>query len=389
MKNKFAVAAVAGLAINGTAQAYEVIGKQLEVYGKAHVSLDQVDNDNFSNLSMSANSSRLGFRGETKLSEQVNGIFQVESRVSFDEGGDTLASRDSFAGLKGKFGTVKFGYIDTPFKNLGGDFDMFRDTAGDDRNILGVFPDSSWGTPEVTSPLETTIGRKVSNLGNIRARNSLVYQTPAWNGLMLTTLYSTQYQADADATTDQGADNNDRQLMSSSLTFKKDAFFAGLSYEDSSRNARTLIESDQRIQGARAVAKYSWESVTVGGIYETMAADGAIFGATAGDEFSRSAYGLNAALTLGDYVLKAQVLQADELENGVTLDDTDVIQAAAGVDYKLAKTTTLYGMVTQINNGDNAAFAIGGGGGHDGDVYSVVNPGDDLNIFSLGIVHGF
>ena len=84
------------------------------IYGRVNVSLEQTEIKNnpagdVSKTEVVDNSSRIGFRGKEELGDNFAAIFQVESRVRADRGGDTWASRDSFVGPQGGFGTIRLG----------------------------------------------------------------------------------------------------------------------------------------------------------------------------------------------------------------------------------------------------------------------------------------
>lgn len=67
------------LALPGTGQAVELIGKKLELYGKAHVSLDHSDPDaasQNSQLNVSNNSTRIGFKGEHAIRPDMTLLWQ-------------------------------------------------------------------------------------------------------------------------------------------------------------------------------------------------------------------------------------------------------------------------------------------------------------------------
>ena len=71
--------------------------------------------------------SRIGFKGHEHLTDNLDAIWQVESKVDIGGGsGRTFGTRDSFIGLKGGFGTVKVGYQQTPIKELNGKLDPWE-----------------------------------------------------------------------------------------------------------------------------------------------------------------------------------------------------------------------------------------------------------------------
>ena len=71
---------------------------------------------------VSSNSSRLGVRGTESLGGGLNAIFQIESNVSADSSGGQFATRETFAGLQGGWGTLKLGYFLTPYDDIQGIF---------------------------------------------------------------------------------------------------------------------------------------------------------------------------------------------------------------------------------------------------------------------------
>src|SRR5512141_2991456 len=71
---------------------------------------------------VSSNSSRFGVRGTESLGGGLNAIFQIESNVSADSSGGQFATRETFAGLQGGWGTLKLGYFLTPYDDIQGIF---------------------------------------------------------------------------------------------------------------------------------------------------------------------------------------------------------------------------------------------------------------------------
>jgi predicted porin len=107
-----------------------------EVYGRAHVSVDQLDDGTDSGTNVSSNSSRIGFKADKDLENGMTALFQAEQEIRYDNGsGADWASRDSFVGLKGDFGMVRLGYFDTPLKTVRSRTDLFGDQIGDARNL--------------------------------------------------------------------------------------------------------------------------------------------------------------------------------------------------------------------------------------------------------------
>ena len=211
-KKLIALAVSAGLAMPGFANAAEVAGKALEIYGKVHVSIDSVSakdatGGSNNNTSISGNSSRLGFKGEGAVGG-MTGFYKYEASIKTDEGGGSIDHRGAYIGLKGSGGSVLVGYKDTPFKDVRGMFDIFGDTVGDARNIMGSID----GTDTF----------------NVRATNVLEYSSPNAGGFQANVMYSTAYNKQET----QGQDNNDHSLTSLNLKYKANRLLVAAGYEE-------------------------------------------------------------------------------------------------------------------------------------------------------------
>lgn len=136
-KKLIAVAVAAGLALPMvSAHAVDVADKKLEVYGKLHLSLS--NNDELGtvadNWTLNSNASRLGFKGAIPLDAGLVGTYKFESEIAVEDGTTAFATRNTYLGLKGGFGEVRFGRHDSPLKMAQGKFDQFGDTVGDLKN---------------------------------------------------------------------------------------------------------------------------------------------------------------------------------------------------------------------------------------------------------------
>lgn len=128
---------------------------------------------------MESSNSRLGVRGSEKLGGGLKAIFQLETIFSVDAENSAFAGRDSFVGLThARWGTIKLGRMDTPFKGY-----------ADDVSFLGV----SSGNFTSTSSVNRRPGFGGSNASRFheRARNAVDYETPQWGGFQGEVQYST------------------------------------------------------------------------------------------------------------------------------------------------------------------------------------------------------
>src|SRR4051812_30769133 len=103
---------VAGMAGAG-AQADDTV----QVYGTFDVTTELVRSGPVRSMGqLSSNGSFIGFRGSESLGPGTRAIFQLEGLANIDTGTGGINSRDTFVGLSGAAGTVKFGLLTTPMR---------------------------------------------------------------------------------------------------------------------------------------------------------------------------------------------------------------------------------------------------------------------------------
>ena len=109
------------------------------IYGKINLSLEQqttnsgaVGGADNGNWVVANNASRIGLKGTAETGKEgLTGVYYSEFGLGADGDGAVLKSRNIYAGLKGNFGTVLIGNIDTPTKTIQGKVDQFNDTTVD------------------------------------------------------------------------------------------------------------------------------------------------------------------------------------------------------------------------------------------------------------------
>lgn len=114
-----------------------------------------------------SNTSKFGLKGNLALGEDTRLVYRFEQGVDPIHGGlraDTLFStRNTFVGVENvRFGTLLVGTHDTPLKMAQGDIDLFNNQLGD---IKGLVP------------------------GEVRARDSVLYRSPAFAGVTVDAMY--------------------------------------------------------------------------------------------------------------------------------------------------------------------------------------------------------
>ena len=150
MKKLLLAATVATLAMNA-AQAAPTL------YGKLSVTLDNIDNNDFKDESVvkvNSNASRLGVKGEEKLTDNLSAVYLAEWEIWADGDGDAFKNRNRFVGVKSAgVATLKVGQYDSYFKTAAGnnqdifndhnELDMTKVLVGEDRltNVIGFETD--------------------------------------------------------------------------------------------------------------------------------------------------------------------------------------------------------------------------------------------------------
>lgn len=311
-------AAAAALTLATTAQAQLKTDGLLEIYGRASLSVDQLDDgDKYQRMNLSSNASRLGFRGSKKIGT-LTGIWQVETELQPNLGTSTtdnnrLASRDTFAGLQGNFGTLRAGKFDTPFKVAREPFNLFGDQLGDMRNLTRV------GDARFDE----------------RLNNMLEYQTPVMSGFQARLAHS--FHSGASAAVTNGVEQKD-DATSLSLGYKGGNLEATLAFETYGANTATTGKRE----ATRAAISYKVSpELRVVGFYQT--ADSKT--GTKNEGADVTGVGLEYAAT-SNISLKAHYMdrKADAAHS-------DASMITAGAEYRYDKALRFYANYSSLDNG--------------------------------------
>tara|TARA_B110000495_G_scaffold31118_1_gene23839 strand:+ start:379 stop:1335 length:957 start_codon:yes stop_codon:yes gene_type:complete len=265
-----------------------------KVYGKANLSLVDQDSGDTSGWNLNSNASRLGIKGESKISEELAVVYQVEYEVCIDSGdckGQTFKQRNTFLGLKGNFGMVWAGKHDTPTKLAAKKVDLFNDLEGDIKNAFE---------------------------GENRVSNVVAYTSPKMNGFSATLAMIPAEGEDVDQ--DGQDDTGLKDGLSYSINYTKDNLYLAIAGD------QDIDEQDL----VRMIAQYQIDALTLGFLYQQNQDN---LGAK--DE---SGYFFSAAYSLNpDITLKAQY---GEIEDDIDGDKEQTL--SLGADYKLSKNTKTF-----------------------------------------------
>lgn len=165
----------------------------VEVYGKANVSIGMSDTGDGSFSEVKSHASRLGFKGDYQLNDDLQVLYKLEWETDVD--GDTgsktsFEPRNQYVGLKGSFGEVLLGKNDTILKQSQGGVDVFNDDDGDIKKLFK---------------------------GENRLNSTLTYKSPKFNGFQVGGTYITEGSADGTDGISLAVFYGDKSLKKSSV----------------------------------------------------------------------------------------------------------------------------------------------------------------------------
>jgi len=261
----------------------------IDVYGKINLSLQNNDDGTTSETELQSNNSRFGVKGATELEHGLELFYLLEWKVEVTDlgGSDNFTSRNQYVGIRGAFGELMAGRRDTVLKSSQGKVDIFSDQSAD---IKALFE------------------------GENRTSDTLTYFTPKFG----------QFRGGV-------------SYILSESDMVDDGVSLSLSYGDSGLKSSDFYLSaavDSEVEGydvVRFTGQTLFNKTKVGLMYQDQeAVDGTA---------EANGYVASVAHPIGRFTLKGQVQMMD-FETG---DDTSF---AAGVDYKLGASTTVYGFYT-------------------------------------------
>jgi len=398
MNKKLMAVAVAGaLAAPAVALAQ---ASSVQIYGRANLGLDSWEAtgatagsaaDYKRRTRVYDSGSRLGFRGSEDLGNGLKALFVMESGVNLDTGTvngqnnaantstGTLATRDSYVGLGGNWGDVRFGrqsiyWVSGRNGQTGANYI---------NNEIGFYNGASFG--RVLGP-------------TARTNNVAQYNSPTWNGFNFTGSYAPQSEAAA------GGANTNAAIWG--VTLRYEGPLLGAQYDHAENQAASPIAAGANRQN-RVGDKFS-----IGWPYQPGArialmyiqnklndADAQAGFSNAKDGIKQTMWGLNWEHMMGNWQFLAMYAQLDKAK-GCTATSTlaghvgesgcagtDAQAYTVGVRYYFSKRTQIYGSYIQHKNEWNQTTDATGAG------YSsaapAIAPGSDPKIFAVGIWHSF
>lgn len=341
------------LAIAAAVAAPGVALAEATVYGKMNVSVDMHDVDpagdagDYDRWELNSWDSRLGVKGEEKISDALTGFYQAEFGINVDAGGgnneDVFTQRNIFVGLKGNWGAVQLGKFDTPLKVAQGKIDQFGDTPGDIKNVI--------------------------TKGENRSSDLIQYTSPKFADAIVASI---ALQPGEDACTDtveattESCNDGPADGMSASVAYDANGVYVALAQDSAMASNNPDVDSTSTWDATRLVAAVSIDQFEIGALYQTGEQS------EPDQPNELDGYVLSAGFKL-DSVNKLKFQYgASELTDGATDETTDITLAAFGYENALSKQTKLYVHYVMLESEEENA-----------------DESDEATYFQLGVDHKF
>lgn len=273
------------------------------VYGKINLSMDNVDEKAAGvtvedEWQLNSNASRVGLKGESKLTDTLNVIYKIEWEVTIDSDDANMKSRNRYIGLSGNFGTLLGGKHDTPVKLAQNDIDLFNDLPGDIKHTFE---------------------------GENRINDIVMYSTPRLGVFSATVGFApSEGEFTGDNKAGEPGDNGPADGISLAADISTDMLYFALGID------RDIDGQDLE----RFVGQFEFGDLQLGVMAQ--------HNETNSGSLDESGVFASAAYKVGSYILKAQYgTQEDDVDD----DQEDTV--SLGVDHKLGKNTKWFAYYTQ------------------------------------------
>jgi len=311
-----------------------------------------------SRLAVDSQNSYLGFRGERKFGNTgLKGIWQIEQSVELDTGTGVFSNRNSFLGLAGGFGTVKLGNMDTIYKEYGQVEEIFGLTSGNFISPSNVLS-------------QIGVGNNSAARFHERAKNSIQYQTPEFQGFQAGLQYSPdETKSDVGNTLNKelwsmGVKWESGPLYLSAQYERHKDFFGGSNNVSSSLSNIGAADAHSKDTGMRFSAAYKFGNHRVAGDIARLKYEES--GQAAGNKFVSYEH-TNWAISFesswgGPWRTAIEYVSGGEGTCKLTIGDcsTTGLKGAligGGVAYDLDKQTFLYVLAAQLKNDPSAIYS--------------------------------
>jgi predicted porin len=287
-----------------------------QIYGRFHLSTDYLNGHSTDEgFTLSSNSSRLGFRGDSQVSDAIKVIWQVEALIRAENNSPISTDRNTYVGMTGNWGLFRAGRFDSPLKELHSRINLFGDQIGDARNILRA--DAADGDSSTND----------THWWDERLANSLAYRTPTWKHLSANLQYSTNQSSGA-------ASSSEEASWGASVHWQYKGLWIAFAHEDSTK----VIGAALTQRSANRLAS----SVDVGNLRLT-----ALYQQASDPDID--AWGIGARFQTGErFAVKTHFYRLDAKGR-----QFDAEQFAVGIDFQFARELMFYLNYAQLLNGES------------------------------------
>jgi predicted porin len=393
MQKKVLAIAVAGALAPAAAMAQSTV----EIYGRANVGLDMwqakgatvTGNDFNSRARVYDQGSRLGFRVNESLGGGMRAFVVMETGVNLDSGNNVgqsaqsnnastgfWASRDSYAGIGGDWGDVRFGR-QSPFYSNGiisqSGANYINQSADNAFSFGGFFGSPSGRESNVASYNSPTLGGFNASLSyGVGASEGAAFTGTGQKKEQLYAITGRYTGGPIRAQFDYGTRKNTGNIDKQDRNGWKVG--AGWSYAPGSQISAIYGELEQKNSAA---------AVTGGAGVGTIIA--------VGQSPKVPIWILNWEHMLGQWQLLAQYANFGKLKNVTDSSNTEAQAYTIAAKYFLSKRTGVYGSFNQVKNKDRAFWDMSNAGMSSATnaALPVASAGADPRIIAIGVMHNF
>jgi predicted porin len=300
------------------------------LYGRMNVSFENIKPEGgASRNTVQDNGSRLGVRGKEDLGGGLSAIFQIESRVRADQGGTGLATRDSWVGLQGGFGTFKIGRLTSPTYFATADYiSMHNHDTGTTADALFY---------------------ALGAFGDVRNNNALYYSLPSMNGFTVETSYSVLSEG-----------SNRPRFLDVAVSYDKGPLHIGAGYVETRKyNGSVFVANVDKANAIVGAFSYNFGGFVLGALAQRdkhTALAGAAGSLPAGS-YKRTSFRISGMVPVGQHEFHANIGRAGKI-GGIS--NTEATQWTLAYNYNLSKRTKAFLQIGEIENKTAAPYTLAG-----------------------------
>jgi predicted porin len=326
---------------------------------------------------MNGSNSYLGVRGSERLGGGLAAIFQLETEFRVDQNTTTFANRDSFVGLRGGFGTVRLGRMDTVFKKWGETLGFLNVNSGNIVSTANVLRSVGFGSNAAAS-------------FHLRRQNAIDYTTPRLGGFEAAVQYSTDEAKTA---------TRNPEVWSGGIRYDNGPFYAAVNHErhrdlfGGSRNVPAALSNfaDQSVRSKdeatqlAAVYRLGAHSFEVDYVRKKYSENPTVTGRF--KEYTNGAYMLIAdsrwskSWRTAFHWVRSQKGSCTRVAAACSTDGLEGDQVSLGGAYYFSPRTYAFGFVQWLRNGRSAQFNT--------TPMQAPSVGEDLTQYAIGLAHAF